>query len=68
MKERDIVFNKYKGKCAYCGCDLVKGWHVDHLKPVVREMEYCKTKQDWIYNGNMKFKEADVIENKMQYQ
>lgn len=30
-KERNIVFEKYGGKCAYCGCELQKGWHVDHL-------------------------------------
>lgn len=35
--EREIVFNKYGGKCAYCGCDLHKGWHVDHLEPVSRK-------------------------------
>ena len=31
--ERQIVFAKYGGKCAYCGCDLQKGWHVDHIEP-----------------------------------
>ena len=31
--ERQIVFDKYGGKCAYCGCELQKGWHVDHIKP-----------------------------------
>ena len=35
-KVREIVFNKYGGKCAYCGCDLEKGWHVDELLPVIR--------------------------------
>jgi len=34
--DREKVFNKYGGKCAYCGCQLVKGWHVDHLEPVIR--------------------------------
>lgn len=32
--EREAVFNN-GGKCAYCGCDLIKGWHVDHLEPIV---------------------------------
>ena len=32
-KERQIVFNKYGGKCAYCGRELQKGWHVDHIEP-----------------------------------
>lgn len=21
-KERELIFNKYNGKCAYCGCEL----------------------------------------------
>lgn len=39
-KNRDLVFKKYDGKCAYCGTDLVKGWHVDHLAPVNRTTKY----------------------------
>ena len=35
--ERQLVFEKYEGKCAYCGCLLTKGWHVDHLKPIRRK-------------------------------
>lgn len=34
--DRQKVFEKYGGKCAYCGCELEKGWHADHLEPVVR--------------------------------
>lgn len=34
--ERLKVFDKYRGKCAYCGCELQKGWHVDHIEPIVR--------------------------------
>lgn len=34
-KIRAIVFDKYGGKCAYCGVDLVKGWNVDHIKPQI---------------------------------
>lgn len=30
---RQQVFEKYGGKCAYCGCDLQKGWNVDHIEP-----------------------------------
>lgn len=41
-KDREIVFNKYAGKCAYCGCILEKGWHVDHLEPVRRSFDYVK--------------------------
>jgi len=35
-KLRNSVYNKYGGKCAYCGVFLEKGWHVDHLKPLIR--------------------------------
>ncbi len=35
--DREIVFNKYGGKCAYCGCVLEKGWHVDELLPCRRK-------------------------------
>ncbi len=33
--DRQKVFDKYEGRCAYCGCELVKGWHVDHIDPIV---------------------------------
>ena len=40
-QEREIVYNKYNGKCAYCGCELEKGWHVDHINPIRRnETDY----------------------------
>lgn len=32
-KAREQIYNKYGGRCAYCGCDLEKGWHVDHIEP-----------------------------------
>ncbi len=40
--EREIVFNKYGGKCAYCGEPLQKGWHVDEIEPVRRNYS-----EDW---------------------
>lgn len=38
--EREIVFNKFGGRCAYCGDELQKGWHVDELLPVRRNRKY----------------------------
>ena len=49
-QEREIVFNKYKGRCAYCGQELQKGWHVDELLPIRRAWKY-KYKE----NGQMMF-------------
>ncbi len=31
--QRQIIYEKYGGKCAYCGCELRKGWNVDHIEP-----------------------------------
>jgi hypothetical protein len=39
-KDRQIIFDKFGGKCAYCGCDLEKGWHVDELEPCKRKFKY----------------------------
>jgi 5-methylcytosine-specific restriction endonuclease McrA len=36
MNNRQKIFEKYNGHCAYCGCELVKGWHIDELLPCVR--------------------------------
>jgi 5-methylcytosine-specific restriction endonuclease McrA len=41
-KNREIIFNKYGGRCAYCGDTLQKGWHVDELLPVRRKQKYIK--------------------------
>ena len=41
-KDREIIYNKFDGKCAYCGDPLQKGWHVDELLPVKRGWRYKK--------------------------
>lgn len=41
-KERQAVFDKYGGRCAYCGCELPARWHADHLLPVERELTYLR--------------------------
>jgi hypothetical protein len=33
-KDRKKIFEKYGGKCAYCGCELGKGWHVSPIQPL----------------------------------
>ena len=38
-KDRQAVFDMYGGRCAYCGCELVKGWCVDHIEPIQRKMK-----------------------------
>jgi 5-methylcytosine-specific restriction endonuclease McrA len=34
--ERERLFAMFGGRCAYCGCELQKGWHADHVDPVLR--------------------------------
>lgn len=41
-EERQFIFNKYDGRCAYCSEELKKGWHVDELMPVIRNRSYIK--------------------------
>lgn len=38
--DRQLIFDKYDGHCAYCGCELENGWHVDELLPVKRKYKY----------------------------
>ena len=39
---RQKIFDKYNGHCAYCGCELQKGWHVDELEPCKRRYKYIE--------------------------
>ena len=44
-KDREIIKNKFGGKCAYCGEDLPeRGWHVDEVMPVRRNYYYDRSK------------------------
>jgi 5-methylcytosine-specific restriction endonuclease McrA len=45
-KQRDLIFKKFDGRCAYCGCELTKGWHVDEIMPVHRKRKYIKAGWD----------------------
>lgn len=39
-KVRHIIYNKYNGHCAYCGCELeMKDMQVDHIVPKYRNNE-----------------------------
>lgn len=64
-EERELIFNKYGGRCSYCGCKLEKGWHIDHLIPVQREYKWNLKKGSFVFNGNYHNQGANVIENKM---
>lgn len=54
-KIREQVFNKYGGRCAYCGCELSDKWQVDH----------AISKQYWFYVNSSDPKFVDDIDNLM---
>ena len=36
-QDREIIKQKFNGKCAYSGTDLESDWQVDHVKPIRRD-------------------------------
>ena len=51
--EREFLFGKYGGRCAYCGIELQKGWHIDHREPIRRSPD-----------GTCLHPELDILDNK----
>jgi len=57
---RKQVFDVYGGRCAYCGCELSKGWHVDHIEAVVRRKKRIDGK---LVDAGFERPENDCVEN-----
>ena len=55
-QKRAKVFNKYNGRCAYCG-DELEFMHIDHIVPKQRGMDYAEAQKLGIPKGK------DNIEN-----
>lgn len=51
--DRQKVFDKYGGRCAYCGCELDGAWQVDHTI----------SKNYWFYWNQEDPKRVNDIEN-----
>lgn len=51
-KNREIIKNKYGGRCAYSGTILEDDWQIDHVKPIIRNLD-----------GTIKRKNLDCFEN-----
>lgn len=64
-KNREIIYNKYGGRCAYCGCKLEERWHVDELLPVRRNMRWNKDKSEYVWDGTYEHPERLNIKNQM---
>jgi 5-methylcytosine-specific restriction endonuclease McrA len=57
-QQRELIFNKYGGKCAYCGVDLTKGWQVDEVEPVRRTYKFVVG--HWSNGGNRNMSEEEL--------
>lgn len=42
---RVVIFNKYDGKCAYCGCNLEERFCIDHIRPLNRNKRWDSSQQ-----------------------
>ena len=64
-KTREIVYNKYNGHCAYCGCEIeMKDMQVDHIVPKYRNNEMWhkgKIGTDEISNLNPSCRMFDIL-------
>ncbi|MCY4781748.1 HNH endonuclease [Sphingobacterium sp. UT-1RO-CII-1] len=52
-QQRVTLRDKFGGRCAYCGCELGKTFHADHIEPI---------KRDWV-NGGCEHPERNTLEN-----
>ena len=64
-KDRQIIYDKFNGHCSYCGCELQKGWHVDELLPVRRNMKWNVDKTKYVHDGTYEHPERLNIDNQM---
>lgn len=49
---RQLIYNKYNGKCAYCGCQLNNKFNIDHIIPLKRNMKSIVKGENIISNYN----------------
>lgn len=54
--KREQIRLMFGGRCAYCGCELLNGWHVDHVKPVLRDWEFVRDER-----GNLTTKNGVTV-------
>lgn len=51
--KREIVYGKYNGHCAYCGCELrIEDMQIDHINPKYRSIIKGKAIDDSLDNLN----------------
>jgi len=63
--ERKLIKAKFGNRCTYCGCDLLKKWHVDHFLPLRRNQTWNDTEKRFRNDGTCMHPERDVFKNKV---
>ena len=63
--QRDDLYIRYNGRCAYCGNRLEKKWHADHVRPVQRDGNWIRTgkRYEYVANGTQRFPDRDNFAN-----
>lgn len=58
--QREAVRAKYNGRCAYCGSQLHDRFHVDHLEPICRLMDW-ESGLGFKETGEVAYPERDTL-------
>jgi 5-methylcytosine-specific restriction endonuclease McrA len=64
-QERESLYQRYGGRCSYCGDRLGKNWQADHVQPVGRQGHWVRVgrRTKWVMTGGMDHPERDCFEN-----
>lgn len=65
---RESVYNKFGGRCAYCGIILPDRWHMDHIEPIVRNWTNgtCeRPENNRIDNFNLSCSSCNIVKNSL---
>lgn len=67
--EREALYQRFDGRCAYCGDKLGKRWNADHVEPIGRIHRYepanwrAGIKERYVFTGKLSYPERDCFEN-----
>ena len=64
---RQRIHDKSQGKCWYCGDELLKGWHQDHFRPIIRKNVSWMSEEakEALGARDCEFPDRDTEENKV---
>jgi len=66
VNKRERIYQKFDGRCAYCGCDLPDKWHIDHIQPIFRgegETTGFMFNGKWVQKNRKEYAGTDTEDN-----